>query len=268
MHWMLLLSFIGFIILGLGAGTLSGLLGAGGGLLVVPGLALIFRFSNTTPSIQMHMAIGTSLATMIVVAIRSLCSHMRHEVPFFDVYKRLAPGLVMGVIGGGIVAHFIHSQILSILFGIFVFIMAYSLYFDKKITEEKKLPHTGVMLLAGWFVGMLSGLLGVAGSAFSVPFLVKRGVNIHIAVVVSVAIAVTVSILGTITYTFTGLHAAGLPMWSTGYIYWPAWLGIVLGGVVAAPLGAALSYRIPDQKLKRYFSFFLIVVGVDMLWPR
>lgn len=268
LHWLhLLLSFAGFIVLGLCAGILSGLLGAGGGLVVVPGLAFIFQFSTLATSIQMHLAIGTSLATMIIVAARSLRSHMRHDIPFFDVYKRLAPGVIIGVIGGGIVAHFIHSHILSVLFGLFVFAMAYSLFFEKKATGAVAPPTLFVMLLAGCFVGTLSGLLGVAGSAFSVPFLIKRGVNIHVAVVVSVAIAMTVSILGTITYMFTGLHALSLPTWSTGYIYWPAWIGIVLGGLISAPLGAKLSYRISDQKLKRYFAIFLIFVGIDMLWP-
>lgn len=265
----MILGLAGFLILGLSSGILAGLLGAGGGLVVVPGLAFIFRFSSITPSLQMHMAIGTSLATMIIVAARSLRSHMKHETPFFDVYKRMALGIIVGVIGAGIVAHLVRSHVLSIIFGIFVFAMAYSLYFDKKKsgTEKTKQPETPMMLAAGLFIGMMSGLLGVAGSAFSVPFLTKHGTNMHVAIVVSIAIALTVATLGTITFMYTGLHAVNLPQWSTGYIYWPAWICLVIGGIVSAPIGAMLSYRVSDYKLKRYFAIFLIFVGIEMLWP-
>lgn len=266
-HEMLIFEICLFVLLGVGSGLLSGLLGAGGGLVIVPGLLLVFRLLHMPSALLMHMAVGTSLATMIIIAIRSLISHMRHKVSFFDVYKKIAPGVMVGVVCGGILAHFVHSRWLSIAFGVFVFYMAYRLLFVKNSGEQNNLPSQAGMLIVGTFVGLLSGLLGVAGSAFSVPYLTGRGVKMHTAVVVSVAIAMTVSVLGTITFVLTGLHAVGLPKWSTGYVYWPAWLGIIIGGLFSAPWGAKLSHRFSDKKLKQFFAGFLIIVGLHMLIP-
>ncbi|MCX7120645.1 MAG: sulfite exporter TauE/SafE family protein [Gammaproteobacteria bacterium] len=255
-----------YLLLGTGAGFLSGLLGAGGGLIMVPGLIFLFQYESMNPAVSMHVAVGTSLAAMIPVALRSLTSHMEHEVPFYPVYKLMAPGIILGVIIGGVLAHFIRSHYLEIVFGIFVFIMALGLLHEKKAKEKENLPGVIGMSLAGGFVGVQSGMLGVAGSAFSVPFLTYRGVSMHTAVVVSVAIAMTVSVLGTLTFIFTGMHVTGLPHWSTGYIYWPAWLGLSIGGVFVAPLGAKLSHRVSARKLKVCFALFLFCISAKMLW--
>ncbi|OGT43056.1 MAG: hypothetical protein A3F13_06340 [Gammaproteobacteria bacterium RIFCSPHIGHO2_12_FULL_40_19] len=261
-----LLALLIYFALGIGAGLLSGLLGAGGGLIVVPGLIFVFQWEPVSPAVAMHVAVGTSLATMIPIAYRSLTSHVKHGISFFSIYKQMAPTVILGVIGGGILARFIHSHVLEIIFGIFVLVMAASLLIKHKTTVERKLPGWQGMLLAGGFVGLQSGMLGVGGSAFSVPFLSHRGVNIHVAVVVSVAIAMTVSVLGTITFMLSGLDASGLPHWSTGFVYWPAFIGLAVGGVLMAPLGAKLSHRIPAETLKKCFAVFLLVIAAHMLW--
>ncbi|MDP1574941.1 MAG: sulfite exporter TauE/SafE family protein [Coxiellaceae bacterium] len=257
-----------YLVLGVGAGFISGLLGAGGGLVVVPGLMFLFQYESTMDMhIAMHIAVGTSLATMIPVAARSLTSHMKHNIPFLPIYKMMAPSLIVGVIGGSILAHFMHSRALEIIFGVFVFVMAISLLIKRKAQEQENLPGMLGMSLAGGFVGLQSGLLGVAGSAFSVPFLTHRGVNMHVAVVVSIAIAMTVSVLGTILFILTGLHAVGVPRYSLGYVYLPAWLGLAIGGVFIAPLGAKISHLVSARKLKISFALFLFVVSAKMLWP-
>lgn len=257
-----------YLALGIGAGLLSGLLGAGGGLVMVPGMIFIFHWEKMNPAISMHVAVGTSLAAMIPVAIRSLRSHMKHKIPFFPIYKKMAPGIIVGVIAGGILAHFIHSHILQIIFGLFVIVMAFTLLHESKSRSEANLPGNTVMSLAGGFVGLQSGMLGVAGSAFSVPFLTHRGVNMHVAVVVSIAIAMTVSIIGTTTFILTGMHATGLPRFSLGYVYWPAWIGLAVGGIFVAPLGAKISHHISARKLKIFFAIFLFCVAAQMLWPK
>lgn len=267
MHWLILLiDLFTYLGLGVAVGLLSGLFGAGGGLVAVPGLLLLFRYQHINPTIGMHIAVGTSLAMMIPVALRSLMSHRKKGVIFFAIYKQLAPTVIIGVVSGAILAHFLHGRILEIAFGILALCMAALMILQKANDNEKSLPGPLGMSLVGGFVGLQSGLLGVAGSAFSVPFLTHRGVAMRVAVVVSVAIAATVSVLGATTFVITGLHATGVPMWSTGYVYWPAWIGLVTGGVFIAPLGTQLSHRISEHRLRLYFAGFLVVVGVHMLW--
>jgi uncharacterized protein len=214
----------------------------------------------------MHIAVGTSLATMIPVSMRSLHSHMKRKVPFYVIYKSMAPSVIVGVMGGSILAHFIHSRGLEIIFGLFVLVMAISLLIKTKVREHQHLPGQLGMLVAGGFVGVQSGLLGVAGSAFSVPFLTHHGVNMREAVVVSIAIAMTVSVIGTALFIVTGLYAVGEPPYCLGYVYLPALLGLAIGGVFVAPLGAKISHLIPARQLKVCFGLFLLVVSAKMLW--
>lgn len=266
MHWNALLLVLSvYLALGIGAGFLSGLFGAGGGLVMVPGLVFLFQWESMNPMLSMHVAVGTSLAAMVPLALRSLISHMQHKVSFFSIYKKMAPGIFVGVITGGVLAHSVHSRVLEIIFGLFVIVMAVMLLRGRHATKKMNLPGVVGMSLAGGFVGVTSGMLGVAGSAFSVPFLTHRGVSMHAAVVVSVAIAMTVSIVGAITFYLTGMHASGLPHWSLGYIYLPAWLGLAIGGICIAPLGAKISHRIAAEKLKLSFALFLFVVAIKML---
>lgn len=266
MHWSALLLVLSvYLALGVGAGFLSGLFGAGGGLVMVPGLIFLFQWEKLDPALAMHIAVGTSLAAMVPLALRSLVSHMKHHVPFFPVYKKMASGVFVGVILGGVLAHFVHSRVLEIIFGLFVMVMGVMLLRQRHSTKQADLPGVLGLSLAGGFVGIISGMLGVAGSAFSVPFLTHRGVRMHVAVVVSVAIAMTVSIVGAITFYLMGMHVSGLPHWSLGYIYLPAWIGLAMGGICVAPLGAKISHRISAEKLKLSFALFLFVVAIKML---
>lgn len=267
MHWQLFIEILGFVLLGAFAGLFSGLMGAGGGLVTVPGLAFLLRLQGVNPKIIMHVAIGTTLAKMMVVASRSLYAHTRRKLPFFPIYKQMVPGVVLGAIVGGITAHFLHSYVLKILFGIFVLTMAIHLLLTHKKQSVKPLPGRFPLLFAGSFVGLQSGFFGIGGSVFTVPYLTHHSVSIRIAVIVSVAFAATVATVGTCVFMITGLFAVDTLSWTTGYIYWPAWLGLVVGGVSMAPVGAKLSHYLPPEMLKRYFAIFLILVGVHMIWP-
>ena len=200
MHADFYLYFIGFLILGMFAGTLSGLMGAGGGLITVPGLAFLLGLDGINPALVMHVAVGTTLAKMVFVASRALFAHLKRNIRFFYVYKRMAPALMIGVIAGGVTAHFLHSSVLKILFGVFVLYLAFGLLYNHNKVSTRSLPGSFGMLSAGAFVGLQSGLFGIGGSAFTVPFLTNRGVSIRTAVVVSVAFATTVAIIGACTF--------------------------------------------------------------------
>src|SRR3990167_674702 len=216
----LLISLLIYIPLGIVAGFLSGLFGAGGGVVIVPGLVLLFHLQGIVAGSIMHIAVGTSLATMVPVALRSLMSHRKYNADYFEIYRRMVPALVIGVLAGSILAHFLHSRLLEIAFGVFVLFIAFSFLFEEHNQEDAKLhlPGRAGMSLAGGFIGLQSGLLGIGGSAFSVPFLSHRGVPIRVAVTVSVAIALTAATLGAVTFMVTGINAGGLPVDSIGYV--------------------------------------------------
>lgn len=247
------------------AGTLSGLLGIGGGLLVVPALAFIYQHQHFNNRDIMQMAAGTSLAIMVITTSRSLLSHLHHKIEFWPVYSQLLPGVIVGTILGVSLAHFVHSNVLRIIFGIFVILVALKMFFLKSVNAQRQLPRKSAMASIGAIIGGKSGLLGVGGGALTVPFLTYCNVPMRQAVVISIATGMTVAAIGAVGYAIVGHGVIGRPDWSTGYIYWPAWLGVAAGSVLFAPLGARLSHVMPVPLLKKLFGVLLVVIGVKML---
>ncbi len=261
-----MLMFFSYFFLGAIAGTLSGLLGISGGIVVVPGLAFLFSLGGMPSAVVMHMAAGTSLSIMVFTTGLSLRAHSKKRIPFWDIYRRLLPGVIVGVIGGVTLAHFLHSNILSLIFGIFLLIISIKMLFERRHKEGRQLPGNAAMSAVGFAIGAKSGLLGVGGGALTVPFLSHYNVPMRTVVIVSLAVGLTVALIGSFSASITGLHAQGLPSWSTGYIYWVAWLPATLGSTLFAPIGAKLSHYLSVFVLKRIFAVFLFIVAINMFF--
>lgn len=262
-EWQIILVYLA---IGAGAGIISGLLGMGGGVVVVPALAFVFAWLKFPGSYIMHMAAGTSLAIMIFTTGRSFLSHRKRGIEFWSVYRRFVPGIIVGVILGGILAHYLHTDTLKIIFGVFLLLIAIKMFAQKTTNPTRQLPGWKGMSTAGLIIGGKSGLLGIGGGAVTVPYLTYCNVPMRQAVVVSVATGWTVAVIGSITFSLTGLAAAGLPAMTLGYIYVPAWIGVAVGSFLCAPIGAALSHTLPVPLLRKVFAVVLFLIGVHMLW--
>ncbi len=262
----MILLIISYLLIGALAGFLAGLLGVGGGIIVVPALAFIFNH-YFDPRYVMHMAVATSLAAMIFTVSRAYLSHMKSGVQFWAICRSLMPGLAIGVIVGAIAAHFLQSKALTLLFGLFLIVIALKMIFEKEhLAKDRQLPHSGVMFLAALTGGTLSGLLGIGGGTLTIPFLIHYGISMRQAVMVSIVAGIMVSIIGSVSFIISGEHVTGLPPHSWGYVYWPALLFVSIGSVLLSPLGAWLSRRISNTWLKRIFAFFVSLVAIHMLW--
>ncbi len=261
----LIIIIVGFVFLGVFAGIMSGLLGIGGGLVVVPGLAYLYQFAPVPHTHLMQMAEGTSLAIMIPTTIRSLYAHLQHKANVWPVYSRMVASVIIGAIVGAFLAHVVNSQVLQILFGFFVLYMAFRLWFDSRTEAQGQLPGPVGMNIFGSIVGIKSGLLGIGGGVLTIPFLTRWSVPIRDSIAISNAVSFTVAIIGTISFMVSGLMVKGMPHWSTGYVYWPAWLPVAIISMLVAPWGVKLAHILSPKILKRIFSIFLLVVAVQML---
>ena len=67
-------------------------------------------------------------------------------------------------------------------------------------------------------------------------------------------------------YIYNGWGHPGLPEWSLGYVYLPAFVWLVPASMVIAPLGARLAHSLPVATLKRIFAGILILLAAKMLW--
>ena len=254
-----------YLTLGLFAGVMAGLLGVGGGLIIVPTLAWIFHHQQVDDAIVMHLAIGTSLATIVVTSISSVRAHHRRGAVLWPIFWRLTPGIVVGAWLGAAIADALPSAVLSKVFAVFVLTVAAQMGFGAKPAPHRELPGTTGMLTAGGVIGAVSAIVGIGGGSLTVPFLTWCNIAIRQAVATSSACGLPIALAGALGFVVTGLNATGRPDWSLGYVYGPALVGITLTSMLSAPLGAKLAHTLPTEMLKKVFAAFLTLVGVKML---
>lgn len=258
--------FISYIGLGVIAGFVAGLLGVGGGLIIVPVLILIFQSNNFTPQVIIHLAIGTSLATIIFTSLSSVYAHhFTHKAVRWDIVKKLTPGIIIGALAGAVVADLIAARPLQRFFGFFELFVAFQMALNIKPHAARILPQNLGMTTAGTGIGTVSSIVGIGGGTLTVPFLAWCNIKMQQAVATSSACGFPIAVAGCAGYILTGWNESGLPEYSIGYIYWPAFLAIVVSSMVFAPAGAWLAHRLSPEKLKRAFSFVLFILGIKMI---
>jgi len=261
----MLTSIILFILLGVIAGFLAGLLGVGGGLVIVPVLAILLPDSGVHHSIVMHMALGTSLATIVVTSITSARTHHRLKAILWPVFWRLSTGIVIGAWLGAAVAGQLASHWLQWVFGVFEILVAVQMFFGFGASAARHMPGPAVTGVVGSVIGAVSAIVGIGGGTMTVPFLVWCNVNIRKAVGTSAAVGLPIALAGSSGYILAGLGESRLPPWSIGYVYWPAFFAIISTSLVFAPMGARLAHRVSMTALRKVFALLLLVLGVRML---
>lgn len=254
-----------YLALGAFAGVMAGLLGVGGGLIIVPVLAWIFRGQHINDAIIMHLAIGTSLATIVVTSISSVRAHHQRGAVLWPVVWQLTPGIVIGAWLGAAVADALPSAALSRIFALFVLAVAAQMAFGAKPAPHRGLPGAVGMTVTGGVIGVVSAIVGIGGGSLTVPFLTWCNTAMRQAVATSAACGLPIALAGAIGFIVTGLNAADRPAWSLGYVYGPALAGVAFASMLLAPLGAKLAHTLPTETLKKIFAVFLTLVGTKML---
>jgi uncharacterized protein len=258
----LILEFLG---LGAVVGFAAGLLGIGGGLVLVPCFTFLFTSVGAPAERLVHMAIATSLATIMFTSISSVLAHQRRGAVSWHIVKMLTPGIVIGSWIGPWIGKQLSSAALALFFAVFVAGFASQMLLDKKPVATRELPGAPGMLAAGGVIGILSGLVGVGGAFVSVPFMTWCNVKIHRAVGTSAALGFPIALAGTLANVYYGMKVPGLPPGSLGFVYLPALLIVSLTSVLTAPLGARTAHRLPVRTLRRVFAFTMLALAGYML---
>ncbi len=254
-----------YALTGVFAGLIGGMLGLGGGIIIVPVLHYLFIQQGFPSSIIMHLAVTTSLATIIATSLSATYMHHKKEAVLWPVVKSIAPGILIGAGLGAILADLLSSNTLRIVFGVFEIGVAIQIGFELKPKAKTKLPETGGLIGSGVGIGMLSTILGIGGGTLTVPFLLWCNVNMRNAVAVSSACGFPIAIAGTTALIIAGWDNTMVPENSFSYLYWPAALMIIAMTIFFAPLGAQLAHYLPIATLKRLFAIILATVGLRML---
>ena len=257
--------FFASVLLGVAAGLTAGLFGIGGGLVIVPVLAVLFSGQGFPAELVMVMSVATSLATIIFTSLSSVLAHHRLGSVLWGKVFGLGPGIMVGAAVGAVVADYISADVLRFIFVIFLVYVGVQMAFQLQPKPGEIKQSKGLDFGVTGVIGLVSSILGIGGGTLIVPFLVYCQYSMRNAVAVASACGLPIAVAGTVSYAVLGWNALQLPEWSLGYIYVPSFLGIVLTSIYTAPIGAKLAHKLPAEKLKRYFSLLLFVMAAKLM---
>jgi len=262
MEMMLSLPYLG---LGLVVGFFAGLLGIGGGGIMVPVLTMLFIAQGFADTQHIHLALGTSLASIVVTSISSMRSHHQHGAVQWNIVKVMAPGILAGTFMLSYFAHFLSTTFLAILFSIFMSYVGFQMFLNLKPKPTRQLPGTVGISSVGFGIGGLSALVAIGGGSLIVPFLTWCNVKIQQAIGTSSAIGLPIALAGSIGYMLSGSGVGGLPAYTVGYVYMPAVFLISIVSIFSAPIGVRLAHTLPVGVLKKTFAVILLGLAFKML---
>jgi len=265
-----------FLIIGALAGFAAGLFGVGGGTIIVPLLFIVFTQMGYSPDNIMHLALGTSLATIIVTSISSLMAHNKKGAVMWPVFKNLTPGMAIGCFFGAGIAGAISGGHLQIIVGTFLLWVAFNMFTGGKkridgtandaSTTQTALPSTPKQLAAGGVIGIASAIFGIGGGSLTVPYLTRYGVVMQKAVGTSAACGLPIAIAGALGFMFFGMQQQVDAPNTIGFVHIYAFLGISIMSFFTAKLGAKVAHILSPELLKKCFAVLLTVVGFYFLY--
>lgn len=255
-----------FLVLGAFAGVLAGLLGVGGGLVIVPMINYTLALQGLTNEHTHHLALGTSLATIMFTSISSFMTHHKNGAVIWQIVKYITPGILAGTFLGSKVAAHLPTNVLKVFFVVFLLYVGIQMLMNIKPKASREIPGFLGNSAAGGIIGMVSSFVGIGGGTLSVPYMTWCNVPMHKAIGTSAAIGFPIAVAGALGYLVNGTGVEGRPDYSVGFIYLPALFGIAAASIFTAPLGAKLAHRLPVPKLKKFFACLLFAMAAQMAY--
>lgn len=254
-----------YLLTGAVAGLSAGLLGIGGGLIIVPILFFIFSNQPVPPEHVMHMALATSLATIIVTSVSSARAHHKRGAVLWPIVFNLSPGIIIGAWLGAMFASALASNVLRPVFGIFELMVAIYLLVNYSPGSHTTSISRTKSIIGGVVIGSISSIVGIGGGTLTVPYLLWHNISIRNAVASSAACGFPIAVAGTVAYVISGWDVAGLPSYTLGYVSLPAFAMIIITSMITAPVGAGLAHKLPEKTLRIFFAIFLFMLSLKML---
>ncbi len=265
-HLMILLLYLA---IGLAVGVMSGFIGLSAGFFCVPILFWVFHFQGIPYDDVMQLAIGTALAIVVLTATNASITHQLKGSINWVIFIRFFPAVSLGALSASVIRSYLTSGFLHVLYILYLLaILGYSLY-KKTFTEVKASSHPKVPShLFSFFYGASAGLLaitlGMSGSSMNVPLFRRLKLPMVQAMGTATSLTLPAALIGLIGHLMVKHTASPLPDFTTGYVYWPAVVGVGIGGLLAVPLGVRLTYKVVDFVMARVYLAALALASVVM----
>ncbi|MDO6746663.1 sulfite exporter TauE/SafE family protein [Gilvimarinus sp. 1_MG-2023] len=257
--------FLLYLMVGAFAGLMAGLFGIGGGMVIVPVLIFSFIAIGISPDVLTHIAVATSLASIVFTSISSVWEHHRNKAIIGRIAKHMTLGLVLGTSVGVFFISSIPGPVLQKLIGFFALILSLKMLLNWQLPGQGKEPGAIGLGIAGGVIGFGSSWFGIGGGTFTVPYLTWLRIDMRKAVATSATCGLPIALAATFANIAAGWNHDDLPHWSTGFVYWPAVLGIAITSVPFARVGAKLAHSLDSALLKKLFAVLLFIVGVRFI---
>lgn len=254
-----------YILTGASAGFAAGLLGIGGGLIIVPALYFIFSLQHVDQMHVMHMALATSLATIVFTSISSTHAHHKKQAVQWPLVLLLTPGIAIGAWLGGTAATALNTDALKKIFGVFELLVAIHLLSRHRFAQHN---HSISKLRAGissGVIGFVSAIVGIGGGTLTVPFLHWHGIAMRKAIATSAACGLPIAIFATASFILSGWHTTNLSSSTLGFVNLNAFTFIVIASYLCAPLGAKAAHSLPENVLRLIFGIILLALSAKMI---
>lgn len=262
--WVAAHAWAAYLAIGAVVGFAAGLLGIGGGMVMVPLLVFVLGAQGFGER-GLHVALATAIATILFTSLSSVRAHHAYGSVDWPIVRAMAPGILAGAFVAALLAGFIPTQPLAIMFTTLVFYAATQMLLDLRPKGKRPLPSRRALFGVAALIGGVSSLLSAGGAFMSIPFLASCNVALRRAIGTAAAIGFPIALAGTAGHILQGLRAEGLPPWTLGYVYLPALGLLVTTSMAAAPLGARLAHRLPVKRLRIAFALVLYVMAARML---
>ncbi|SNT70970.1 sulfite exporter TauE/SafE family protein [Psychrobacter sp. LV10R520-6] len=238
--------YVWFVIAGAFAGVFAGLFGVGGGLIIVPILVWVFTAYDFSPDVITHLAIGTSLATIIVTSISSLTAHNKRGGVRWGVWRSMAPGLIIGSLIGAGVAESIDGKVLQAIIGVGALLVAAKMLFiSNKEQVSKPPPSASTQFGAGTSIGLASSIFGIGGGSLTVPFLNWAGLPMKQSVGTAAVCGLPIALAGALGFAWFGKNVENLPYGAIGFVHFTGFLCISIASFITAKIGAKFAHQLP-----------------------
>tara|TARA_Y100001936_G_C15855753_1_gene549712 strand:- start:10 stop:840 length:831 start_codon:yes stop_codon:yes gene_type:complete len=256
------------IIFGCLSGFLAGLLGAGGGMIIVPALFYAFKILGYSPDALMHLAVGTSLAIIFPTSLISSYTHYKLGNVDLNLLKYSGIFLAIGIIFGAIFTSNINTQKLLIIFSFFAFVSSMIFLFQKKEDDNKKkeIPRM-LKFVYGFITGFISIPIGIGGASVMVPIMKIYNYSIKVAIGTTAHLGIIISFLGLISMMIGGKYIAEIDEpHSIGFVNLIGFFVFVPVTTVMASIGAKLVYKIKKEYLNKTFGIILLIISIRSIY--
>jgi uncharacterized membrane protein YfcA len=251
---------------GIVSGLLAGMLGIGGGIVIVPVLTYVFEAYGVPIDVRIHMAVATSLATIIPTSIASLRSHWMHRSIDADLVRLWAIPIFVGAVTGVLVASSVNGRTLALIFGAAALVVAFQMLFiGQQVRISDHLPNRAASVGIAGGIGLVSALMGIGGGTLGVPILNLFSFPLRRAVGTASTFGLIIAVPATIGFVWDGWHAGGRPPYALGFVDVLGFLAITPSSILCAPIGAWLCHIIDPTWLRRIFALFLLITAVRLL---